>query len=302
MTDPRQAWTSFWTDAGRASQACLPDAPGIDRALRAAWRDFAGTLRKGARVLDLATGDGTVLARMAGARPDLKLTGVDYAAALPPAPRGVKLKSGVSIEALPFADGSFDAVTSQFGIEYADQQRSVAELARVLGGGGRFQLVVHNHSSPVLGHNRARAVALRWAARDSGYLTRANQFARLGSSSGLPIPPLFRAAPNEARAAFPGQPVAAEFVTAILQSLELGRRGPPEQTVNALSVLAAKAEHELARIAALEAAALDTVGVTGLAAALTDAGLAVDAPATLDDPDSRRPFAWVIAGRSPAKP
>src|SRR5262249_40849023 len=44
-------------------------------------------------------------------------------------------------EALPFSDGSFDAVISTFGVMFApDQQRAAAELARVTRPGGRIAI------------------------------------------------------------------------------------------------------------------------------------------------------------------
>ena len=44
-------------------------------------------------------------------------------------------------EALPFADASFDAVLSTFGVMFApDQARAAAELARVCRPGGRIGL------------------------------------------------------------------------------------------------------------------------------------------------------------------
>ena len=124
------AWTRYWAGGGRG---CLPEAAGpIAAVQKRIWQDFARTLARGSRVLDLATGSGAVCRWMAEARRDLKPTGVDSASALPPAPAGIVLKERVSIAHLPFRDGQFGAATSQFGFEYcADPARS-AELARVL--------------------------------------------------------------------------------------------------------------------------------------------------------------------------
>ena len=47
------------------------------------------------------------------------------------------------MEALPFADGSFDAVTCRYGLMYAlDPARAVAEAARVVRPGGRVAFMV----------------------------------------------------------------------------------------------------------------------------------------------------------------
>jgi demethylmenaquinone methyltransferase/2-methoxy-6-polyprenyl-1,4-benzoquinol methylase len=101
----------------------------------------------GDRVLDVATGTGAVAAELA-ARHGCRVTGVDQsparlaAAAAALAERGlagrVALVRGEA-EALPFADGSFDALTVTYLLRYvADPAATLAELARVLRPGGRL--------------------------------------------------------------------------------------------------------------------------------------------------------------------
>jgi SAM-dependent methyltransferase len=131
-----------------------------------AWRAFFATFETGARLLDLATGGGQVArlahetATQSGKRFDV--TGVDYADLGPlegeVAP-GLRLTGGVALERLPFADAAFDGATSQFGIEYADARRALAELARVLRPGGRARLLLHHTASAVSRSTAEQAVA-----------------------------------------------------------------------------------------------------------------------------------------------
>lgn len=295
----RQAWGNFW-QSRTGGTGCLPEAlREIEAVQRARWEELARTLPRGARVLDLATGNGVVLGMLGAVRSDLKLTGVDSAPALPPSPRGLTLKAGVAMESLPFADGSFGAVTSQFGIEYGVIRETAVEVSRVLSGGGRFRAIVHHADGPILAHNRARREGLRWAAGTSGYLERARTFARARRMGPLPTPPSFKAAPAEARRLFPAQPVAEEFVTAILQTLELGRRGPPDEVLEVLTTLAERAENEIARIDSLEASVQDEGGITALQAALEGAGLATVPPEPLFEASGKRPFAWLLDAAHP---
>jgi SAM-dependent methyltransferase len=297
MSDSAGVWTRYWSGGrARAGAGCLPNAAGpVEGAQKRAWQAFARKLPRGGRVLDLGTGNGVVLGWLCEARRDLKGVGVDSAASLPPPPKGAVLKPGIAFERLPFADKSFDAATSQFGFEYAATTPAATELARVLRAGAPLLMIVHHEASPILAHNRSRAEALRWASEPERWLARATAFA--GAGSGLPVPPLFREAPEEARRAFPAQPAAAEFALGLLQRLEAGRGSTPGEALALLRGLEAEAKDEISRIALLETAAMDEAGAAALADMLTRSGFAMDAPGLLPDPASGRPLAWLLSGR-----
>lgn len=291
----RDAWTDFWTADGGRSGGCLADVtPAIEAVQRQQWEAAAGPLPRGARVLDLASGDGVVLGHIRRVRPDLKLTGVDSAERLPPAPKGVTLRGGIQMESLPFGDGQFQLVTSQFGFEYGDVAQAAKELRRVLAQGERFHFIVHHRDSAIVAHNLARRDALRWAARDSGYLSKAAAFATARKTAAfLPTPAYFRQAPREVSRLFPTQPVAAEFVLAIFQTLEGGRYRSPVETIEVLGDLDRRASGELARLDELDSAARDQVGIGGIARSLTAAGLDAET-APLNEQGTERPFAWLV--------
>jgi SAM-dependent methyltransferase len=100
----------------------------------------------GTRVLDVATGSGN--AAIAAARRDCDVVGIDYVPALLERARARALAEGLTIdlveadaEALPFADGSFDAVLSVVGVMFApDQEKAATELLRVCRRGGTIAL------------------------------------------------------------------------------------------------------------------------------------------------------------------
>ena len=113
--------------------------------------DAAG-IKAGQRVLDVACGTG-VLAREAASR-DASVTGLDrnegmLAMARRVAPP-VEWKVGRA-EQLPFADGSFDAVVSQFGLMFFDDRaQALRQMRRVLKPDGRLAVAVWDRleSSP----------------------------------------------------------------------------------------------------------------------------------------------------------
>jgi SAM-dependent methyltransferase len=99
-----------------------------------------GRVADGAALLDLCCGPGIVAA--AAAKHGAAVCGVDFSPAMLAEARaanpGIRFEQG-DAEALPFADGSLDAVVSNFGIHHVPRPaRALAEAARVLRPGGRL--------------------------------------------------------------------------------------------------------------------------------------------------------------------
>jgi ubiquinone/menaquinone biosynthesis C-methylase UbiE len=103
-------------------------------------------LHAGETVLDVAAGNGNV--SLAAARRGCVVTSTDYVPSL--LEQGQQRAQGERLtvrfqeadaEALPFESGSFDVVTSSFGVMFTpDQEAAAAELLRVTRPGGRIGL------------------------------------------------------------------------------------------------------------------------------------------------------------------
>jgi Methyltransferase domain len=179
MTRSTAAWTAYWQTGRGAS--CLQGAD-LELDFGTVWHGLVDELPNGARLLDLATGNG-VVARLCAARSrmrgvELLIDAVDAAAIEPskvadPAnlTAAIRFGGGVRIEDLPFPDATFDAIVSQFGFEYADEDRAVAEVARVAAPQARLKFVIHAQDGVVSRDIARRLDRLRAVLDERGPLT-----------------------------------------------------------------------------------------------------------------------------------
>ncbi len=132
-----------WSLGGRAYDRI---SFGVSDALAHAAQRLAP--EPGEKVLDVATGTGWSARNVA--RAGAHVTAVDIAPDLLAAARELSAHldppitfEAADAEALPFADASFDAVISTFGVMFAgDHEQAARELARVCRPDGRLALVV----------------------------------------------------------------------------------------------------------------------------------------------------------------
>ncbi|MFN4296015.1 MAG: class I SAM-dependent methyltransferase [Brevundimonas sp.] len=157
-------WSDYWR--GARPEVLTTGPAGVRRPFeaRAMWLSFFGQIPPGSRVLDLATGGGQVAgyaceAARLGERA-FEVVGVDYAD-LPQSKGPFSLVGGVRLEQLPFEAETFDAASSQFGIEYADRRAALSELARVLKPDAPVLLLMHHEGSVITRQARTELAALQ---------------------------------------------------------------------------------------------------------------------------------------------
>lgn len=157
-----QSWTDFWQRGELTTLTHFRD--GYSGELAAFWHALVERLVEGARVVDLATGNGAVPmvllwhARTFGLR--LELEGVDVAGIDPVAHAGrradwladlatIRFHPGTPLERTGLPSAHYHLVTSQYGIEYGDLDAAVDEIARLLMPGGLFGAIIHSADSQV---------------------------------------------------------------------------------------------------------------------------------------------------------
>ena len=181
-----QGWQDYWKSDRPAS--CVPENARTADEIAAYWVSKFAELPDGARILDVATGNGILLAHAASAASQhgksFALTGVDLAdidpqkflSEPPEGFRDARFLGGTPAERLPFGDGEFDTVVSQYGLEYARLDRALAEVERVLVPGGGLVWLAHCEDSDVVRQNRDQGRQVEFLLAPRGPLAAMEKF------------------------------------------------------------------------------------------------------------------------------
>ncbi len=193
------AWSRYWAQG--VPHSCIGSyGDCYGGAIAEFWCEVFGELQAGARVLDVATGNGALprLLLKHCPNPEVSCDGVDIAsiapnwlaAALPNDRNRVRFHGQVDAGELPFGDGCFDLVISQYGFEYTDVERSLPELLRVLAPSGSVALVLHHSGGRPATLALAELAHLDWMMKLGGLL----------DAAAAMVEPMARAATAQGRA------------------------------------------------------------------------------------------------------
>ena len=157
-------WLQFWRH-GSVTTFERRGNPNYDGEIREFWERQFAALPPGARVVDLATGNGAVAflaAEYSAAKgADFVIEALDKAAIAPEqhlsgaeAARQwldqVRFRGDAPNEHTGLESDSVDLATSQYGFEYGDPAASSREAMRILKPGGRIALITHHANSVVV--------------------------------------------------------------------------------------------------------------------------------------------------------
>lgn len=162
-------WDAYW-DTARLQSFDLEGKPGAVTALSQYWASVAQTLPQGTAVLDVGCGHGAAsLAVLAGgskaAITAIDEANIDPAKYLPEKAAQfsrIAFRPRVQMEELPFEDMSFDAVISQYGLEFGPLPKTATEIARVLKPGGFLAALVLPYNSEAVQEARTALKQCRY--------------------------------------------------------------------------------------------------------------------------------------------
>lgn len=150
-----EAWSNYWKSG--ALHSCIGSYAGnYGGVIEGFWNSVFGRLHEDSNVLDIATGNGALPKLLLDGFPDrfARVDAVDYSTVAPawydPEKIGrITFHPNVAMEQLPFGNRRFDAVISQYGLEYGRRQESLEECLRVAKESAIFAFIWH-HADGVL--------------------------------------------------------------------------------------------------------------------------------------------------------
>ena len=151
-------WTSFWRQGHSTAFGDSSDKA-YDGAIRNWWLGILRANPAASTILEIACGNTSLLPGMIESHVGQVYIGVDVAeVTLSRAAQdlittakcpSVELLSETPAENLPVPANNVDLAASVFGIEYSDENKSFAEVLRVLNPGSAFFGLLHHSASPI---------------------------------------------------------------------------------------------------------------------------------------------------------
>jgi ubiquinone/menaquinone biosynthesis C-methylase UbiE len=321
--ETQSIWDRYW-QADRLASCFDVIGCNYDEALLHEWRAFFAALEDGARLLDLCTGNGAialVAAEVSQAHAkSFHIEAVDSAVIDPPRYvtrktnhlRAIRFHAETSVEALPFPDAAFDAVSSQYGIEYADLQKALAEAARVLAPAGRIRLVVHAAEGQAVRHSNSDIGDCRYLLLESDLFEAAEKAIRAtwGFGRGPTAPTgVDRVQAEKAVAALNAglevagerskeakNPLMYENVTSVLADT-FNKRGyfPLKTLLDQVEAVRVEVLAHMGRLEALVAVAKSEADISGLLDDLSDLGFKDATYAAVSRGDDDDLVGWALS-------
>lgn len=164
-------WSNYWQGrTGTQSGAALV---GVEKhpEIESFWREQVKDVARSSSVLDLCCGAGTVIKILKGMEFS-NLTGADISHAAIDIVMGEHGDvRGVVTPAddMPFRDGEFDMVVSQYGFEYGDYNKVIPEIARILKPNGLFLSLSHDTTGAIHAEVTGQ-IAEMTQIRESGFV------------------------------------------------------------------------------------------------------------------------------------
>jgi len=300
VTDDASPLTLYWSN--NTPQSCIASQKGSDaEAIERVWRDFVAELKYDAKILDLATGNGAVPGAMLRDRQGYAITAVDRADIAPlkyledPGHlQQVKFIGGIDVGKLPMADQSFDALSSQFGIEYGDLAAIATEVSRVLKPGGRCLFLIHHQHSAIVSPNALLIEELENALQGGGLVETLQAFLK-GSCSAPQVEQKgqqYLNSPGRKTRQISGQ--LFEGIGIILKSADSNSDRASAIAENMVTRLKA----EYARLKQMQAASLSREEILDFKAQLVNTGLRVNEPEamTVGVGEDEALIGWLLSG------
>lgn len=185
----QDAWARFWR-GGSLTSFGDKFAKGYEGDLRALWTAFFTELPDAAIVVDFGAGNGALeeVAQKYCAEQRRKFTmhAIDLAPSLPAHFKvndnqdlcAIQWHSATANEATGLKDDSVDAVIGNYAFEYGDDEKTIAEIARILKPDGRCQFLMHHIDSNIIRSSKVELDVLDAELEKGGFVDAVRDYLR----------------------------------------------------------------------------------------------------------------------------
>jgi SAM-dependent methyltransferase len=312
-----ESWDKYWHGTGTTGAF---SAGGVSHpAVQVFWGDFFQSVAKRyspPRIVDIATGNGAVLQTALQVLGDesLAMTCVDISdAAIENAKQRFPTVTGIVSDAtsIPLDDGSFDIVTSQFGVEYAGTD-ALTEAARLVAPGGALGFLMHIENGSV--HKECQdSLAAIDALRETNFVALAIELFRNGFAAvkGADRTPYDAAGSQFAPAVAAAEKIMNDFGTDVAGGTiarlyedvaQIHSRMPnydPEEVLGWLGGMDAELLAYAKRMSSMISTVTSRTGIELVCKQLKHAGLKIGMANELLFADEELPLAWALIATRP---
>lgn len=296
-------WSDYWATDGASGEVFVNSAGEKHPGLATFWREALADLPEPSRIIDVASGAGSIFGCLtkpsAHALHAVDISAEALALLRRRFPGAVTVVAGA--DRLPFVDGSFDAVVSQFGVEYAGRD-AVAAAGGLVAPGGRLVMLCHYRDGYIDSRNRDQLAAAE-LARDSGFVELAIALAEatFAADTARQETAARRFAPAERALAeaVRGQPqgVHAHLYLGFRRLYENRHAYRPADVVGWLRQMRGEVDKSIYRLSNIIAVALSDSDTRTIAAALAARSLEAVSFQPFATAAGERPIAWQLTAR-----
>ena len=310
-----ESWDSYWQ--GAQSSGAYTGGGSEHPLVLSFWTDYfaeAWERKEQPRIIDIASGNGAVVEHarnvFGGVLPGFTCLDISESAVKILEERFPGIRGVVSDAANIFLEpGSFDIVTSQFGVEYAGLD-AVESLERLVAPKGELALLLHTRDGVIFRQCTDNLAAVR-AMQEAEFTSRCSAMFEAGFAlmkggdpepfqvAGRALAPAIKAMEDIMKRY--GQHVASGSVLQIYRDVRtIHKRMKHYDCAEVLEWLQ-KMEHELVayegRMASMRSVALDEADFEQVRAALTAKGLTILRAEPLRQSERDLPVAWALIAR-----
>ena len=307
MSTTDQGWVDYWQQDGDSGEVFVNSKGERHPTLAKYWTAvFEGTA-DASRIIDIASGAGSIYAHLPSDH-GLNLFAADIAEeALETLKARIPGVTTVACpaEAVPYGDGYFNLVVSQFGVEYAGTD-AFTEAGRLVAVGGRLAALCHVEDGYIDSSNKIQLEEARLVdemrfidlAIDLTRVAFSNDANAMQQSEAVFVPVMRKLAAGVERCP---RGIHSHLFRGFGQLFEQRRAYDATDITTWLEQMRADLDKNIDRLSRMRAAALSKADMTTIAENLTAAGLQEIQFNLFTTPGNELPVAWKLSARRPAE-